>query len=422
MTPNELGLIYWLASQPHKAKEVTLVPNMITAGPLRDLFTDITQGVAASDNFGVIDLVMKYQGNGLSHVDILLNASKECFNYNISGNVKHLENQIRRDHNRAKQISILAEMMEAAKSGNDDQLSSGLADLLSLNRGDEKHDFSFAEMLDNALEWVEHKMSGETHGVSCGFKQLNAALGAFHNSDLIIIAARSAMGKTAFLLNLALKSKGTPGIISAEQPNDQMGLRSMVIESGANMQRIRSGNMSDTDAALIARSMQDLKSMNGRIYDKPQCTIGQVQAKAREWVNKYGVDCLYVDYLQDIRANNTSIPKHEQVAEVSSGLKNIARELKIPVIALAQVNRNVESRPTNKRPGMSDIKDSGQIEQDADQIITLYRDEYYNPDTDKKGVVEVDIKKNRHGQTGCIEMEWRGSSMQFVDRTEDDWH
>lgn len=420
MSIAQTALAYWVISEPHKAKELTIPLSMINDYSLQSILKLAVKGIQERENYSWAELYQDCRDadiEGYGH--ILTNAQTERVNFDIRGDVPSLESKIRKEHNGQEQIKIIAEMLELAKAGDSDAVSAKTSELLGMNRGDEKHDHSFAEMLDKGLEWIQTKASGELHGVSCGYDSLSRCLGAFHNSDLIVIAARSAMGKTAFLVNLALRSNANIGFISAEQPCEQMGIRSMVIDSGANMQSLRAGDLNEYEMALLSDSIERLRSNSGRIYDKPQCTIAQVQQKAREWVHKYGVNALYVDYLQDIKANDQRLPRHEQVGQVADGLKNIARELKIPVITLAQVNRGVESRP-DKRPGMGDIKDSGQIEQVADQILTIYRDEYYHEDSQDKGIVEIDVKKNRHGATGCIRMQWHAKSMQFIDPTEVD--
>lgn len=418
MSAAQLGLAYWVIAEPHKAKQLTISLEMIEDGTLRSIVSIAVKGAETQDGYSWADLYTDCQRAEIKSAGIILTtAQTDRHNYDISGNIPRLESRIRKEFNGRRQIQILTEMIESAQKGDDDRVSSGLSELLTLNRGDEKHDFSFGEMLDRGLEWIQAKRDGETKGVSCGYPMLNSTLGAFHNSDLIVVAARSAMGKTAFLVNLALRSGGNPGIVSAEQPSEQIGIRSMVIDSGVCMQTLRTGDLDNYQMSLLTDSLGRLGDINGRIYDKAGCTIGQVQAIAREWVHKYGINCLYVDYLQNIKANDTKLPRHEQVAQVADGLKNIARELQIPVITLAQVNRNVESRP-EKRPGMGDIKDSGKIEEVADQILTIYRDEYYYSDSPDKGIVEIDVKKNRHGATGCIRMQWQAESMQFVDPTE----
>jgi replicative DNA helicase len=238
-------------------------------------------------------------------------------------------------------------------------------------------------------------------------------IGGFHNSDLVIVGARPAMGKTAFMLNLAINADAPVGIISAEQGMMQMGGRVIAIDGRINTAGIRSGKLEDEDYNRMTASYSRLRDRVIQFYDKPAPTLQDIVRQARKWKHNLDIKALYIDYVQRVKVDGKA-PRHEQIGDVAMGLKELARELDIPVIALAQVNRSVEAR-TNRRPQMGDLKDSGVIEQEADVIAMLYRDEVYDENSQHKGIAEVDIKKNRHGDIGIVRTVWRAEYLRFED-------
>jgi replicative DNA helicase len=260
-------------------------------------------------------------------------------------------------------------------------------------------------------------MSEDGAAMTTGYKQLDEAMGGFFDSDLIIIPARPAMGKTACLLNIILRCGGTPGVISAEQGHDQMGIRTVCIGGKINHHKFRTGQLEEEDWTSMTASIMKFKERNGRIYDKPAPTMLEIEKIARRWVYKNGVDILFIDYAQRISHEDKRMPRWQQNTDIAMRLKELARTLNIPVVALAQVNRDCEKRPS-KRPEMGDIADASAYEKEADAIITLYRDEVYNEDTPDRGVLEMDFKKNRHGPIGVIRMKWEGQYMRVDDFTD----
>ena len=291
--------------------------------------------------------------------------------------------------------------------------------LMTLTQPATKWECGLKEALRAAVESVERAHDkGDLPGVTTGLKDLDEALGGFQDSDLYIVAARPAMGKTAFLCQLALRANVPLGIISTEQPRDQIALRLLAMEGRLNAAKLRSGALEDAGWAKLNESVLSLSEREVRINDQSVITVGELQRQARIWRKRHGIQILFVDYVQRIHASDKKIPRHEQVGEVVMGLKDIARELQIPVVALAQVNREVEKR-NDKRPGMGDIKDSGTIEQEADNVMTLYRDEVYNDDSPDKGVVEIDVVKNRHGPIGTVRAVWLGHCMRFENYCQD---
>lgn len=235
-----------------------------------------------------------------------------------------------------------------------------------------------------------------------------------HPSHLYVTDGYTVTHNTALLLNMALAPNVPVGIVSAEQGHQELGDRFYAIEGRVPMQKIRTARVDDSDFAKMADMLQRTVDRPIHIYDAPGVTITDVMRRARRWKKEYGIRALYVDYLQKIRPAHHHDSRVQEVGEVARSLKDIARELRIPVIALGQVKRDVEMR-ANKRPGMGDLSDSSEIEKEADTIITIYRDEVYNPDTPEKGVAELDICANRSGPSGLIRSVWRGEFLRFED-------
>jgi replicative DNA helicase len=235
-------------------------------------------------------------------------------------------------------------------------------------------------------------------------------LGGAHDSDLVIVGARPAMGKTALLLNFMLAHSLPCGLISAEQPYDQMGGRVLSIRGRVDAEKMRSGRFDTSDLRKLEGAVGDLVDRTCLIYDRSSPTIADVARMARKWKQQNGIRALYVDYVQRIEHSTTSnkANKTERVGEVVRGLKNLARDLEIPVIALAQVNRQADGR----QPGMGDLADSSEIEKEADQIITLFRPAVHDENADPAEAI-LSVEKNRHGPTGIVKAAWLAQTMRF---------
>lgn len=286
--------------------------------------------------------------------------------------------------------------------------------LMALSSTERKYLHSYDESVGLALDDLDSIMSGTKTTIPTGLTDVDRLIGGLNKSDLIIVAARPAMGKTAFMLNMAAANENAPLVFSTEQSNVQAMQRLMCIEGGIAAHKMRTGELDNEDYARAAEATKKIIKAGGWIYDKSGPYMSEIEATAREVYEKHGCTAIYLDYLQRIKHERPSLPRHEQVGDIAMRLKELARELDVPVVALAQVSRAVESR-TDKRPGMGDIKDSGTIEQEADSIMTLYRDEVYDESSPDKGICEVDFKKNRHGGTGIIKTAWIAPSMQFRD-------
>ena len=273
----------------------------------------------------------------------------------------------------------------------------------------------------NALNRIEQasRMKGNVTGLSTGFIDLDYKTAGFHNSDLILIAARPAMGKTAFVLNIAeymaFRSDKCVAIFSLEMSKEQLVNRLLSMESHVDSQHIRTGNMTDMDWENLIESAGVVGKSKLIIDDTPGITIQELRSKCRKYKMEHGLDIIMIDYLQLMSGSGgrSSESRQQEISEISRSLKALARELDVPVIALSQLSRAVESRPDH-RPMLSDLRESGAIEQDADMVMFIYRDDYYNKDTERKGISEIIIAKQRSGPIGTVELVWLPEFTKFA--------
>ena len=257
-------------------------------------------------------------------------------------------------------------------------------------------------------------------GLSTGLRDLDTKINGLNNSDLVLVAARPAMGKSAFALNLgvnvAKKYKKTVAIFNLEMSREQLALRLLASEGFLEMQKLATGKLSEEEWNKLCMASAALSQTDIRIDDNPSITVADISAKCRRLDN---LGLVVIDYLQLMNGSGYGKSGGENrvtvVGEISRALKIMAKELNVPVICLSQLSRAVESR-TDKRPILSDLRESGAIEQDADVVMFLYRDEYYNENTEDKGLAECIVSKNRHGETGTVKMQWFGPYQTFTDR------
>jgi len=276
------------------------------------------------------------------------------------------------------------------------------------------------EAFDRIDKIHKDKDKGAIRGVPSGFADLDNITAGFQNSDLIILAARPSMGKTSLALNLAenaaIDEKITVGIFSLEMSKDQLIDRLLSSQSGVDSWKLRTGNLSDEDFPKIGYAMGILSEAPIFIDDSAGANVMEIRAKARRLQMEHGLGLIIIDYLQlmEGRSRSGESNRVQEISEISRSLKGLARELQVPVIALSQLSRAVEHRD-NKRPQLSDLRESGSIEQDADVVMFMYRDEYYNPDSESKGITEILIKKHRNGPTGMSELFFNPAQMRFSD-------
>ena len=265
------------------------------------------------------------------------------------------------------------------------------------------------------------KQKGNITGLETGFRDLDAKTAGLQKSDLILIAARPAMGKTAFVLNIAeyvaLHSNSTIALFSLEMSKEQLVKRMLAMNSMVDSQKIRTGDLEDDDWDKLVGSVRKIGNSNLVIDDTSGITASELRSKCRKLKIEQGLDLVIIDYLQLMTGagKRKSDSRQQEISDISRSLKVMARELDVPVIALSQLSRAVESRP-DKRPMLSDLRESGAIEQDADIVMFIYRDEYYNPDSEKKGVAEVIVAKQRSGPTGTVNLIFQGMYTRFVSR------
>ena len=282
---------------------------------------------------------------------------------------------------------------------------------------------SMRERVHETFEHIEalFQNKGETAGVRTGFKELDQLIGTLAPGSLNIIAARPAMGKTAFALTIAqhaaLKEGVGVGIYSLEMPAAQLVLRMMCSEARIDMNRVRLGQLSDRDFSRLVDVAGRLSEAPIFIDDTPDLTLMELRARARRLRSQHNVGLIIIDYLQLMSGpggGQKGENRQQEIAAISRGLKALARELGVPVIALSQLSRAVEARP-NKRPMLSDLRESGSIEQDADLVMFIYRDEYYNPHSEKAGIAEIIVGKQRNGPTGTVELQFHAQHVRFND-------
>lgn len=268
----------------------------------------------------------------------------------------------------------------------------------------------------NSIE-AASKNKGSVTGIATGFYDMDYKTAGLQPSDLILIAARPSMGKTAFALNIAeyvaLRSNITTAIFSLEMSQDQLAKRLISMNSRVDSQNIRTGNLSADEWASLMESARVIGNSNLVIDDTSAITVGELRSKCRKLKLEKNLGLVIIDYLQLMSGSKKSESRQQEISEISRSLKSLAREINVPIVALSQLSRAVEQRP-DKRPMLSDLRESGAIEQDADVVMFIYRDEYYNMDTQEPGVSEVIIGKQRNGPTGTVKLAWQSQFTKFA--------
>lgn len=272
-------------------------------------------------------------------------------------------------------------------------------------------------ILEDSFERIDelHKDKDKLRGVPTGFKGLDNILAGLQASDLIIVAARPSVGKTSLALNIAEHVAGTEGIsvalFSLEMSKEQLVDRLLASQAKIDSWKLRTGNLDDDDFPKIGRAMATLSEAPLFIDDSPLINVLEMRTKARRLQAEKGLGLVIVDYLQLMQGGNSE-NRVQEISAISRQLKGLARELSVPIIALSQLSRAVEARP-DKRPILSDLRESGSIEQDADVVLFIYRDELYNPETERKGIAEVIIRKHRNGPIGSVDLLFKQEQTAF---------
>ncbi len=304
-----------------------------------------------------------------------------------------------------------AEILDYAESG-----------IFSIAQRRQKNDYAkIQDVLLENLRIIDEasKNKDKIVGIPTGFKELDEKTSGLQRSDLVIVAARPAMGKTAFALNIAQQSAVKAGssviIFSLEMGKEQLGQRLLAMQARVEMQKLKQGDLDRTDWDRISMASNDLNGTKIVIDDTPGISLMEMRNKCRRLKAEQGLDLVVVDYLQLMKFDGKADSRQQEISAISRNMKLLAREMDCPVIVLSQLSRAPEQRP-DKRPILSDLRESGSIEQDADIVIFLYRDDYYNSETETPGVCEINIAKHRSGPTGKIELTWVSRYTKFSDK------
>ena len=286
------------------------------------------------------------------------------------------------------------------------------------NRGSQEF-VPIRQVVLNAIEKIEKasRNQGSVTGIPTGFIDLDYKTSGFQPSDLILVAARPSMGKTAFVLNIAqymaFRNDVTAAIFSLEMSKEQLVNRLLALESKVDSQNIRTGNLEDEEWAKLIEGANIIGNSHLIIDDKPGISISELRSKCRKYKMEHNLGIIFIDYLQLMTGSGRSESRQQEISEISRSLKALARELNVPVVALSQLSRAVEQRPDH-RPMLSDLRESGAIEQDADVVMFIYRDDYYNKDSENKNIAEIIIAKQRNGPIGPVNLVWMPNYTKFV--------
>ncbi len=291
-------------------------------------------------------------------------------------------------------------------------------EVLQIAMGHVQEDFTdIGEQLQDTFEYIERLQSGQVSGISTGFDDLDEMTGGFEGGDLVVLAARPSMGKTALALNIARNhcqiNQGVVAVFSLEMTKRQLVLRLLMGEAQVDFARFRRGLLTERDMRQLTNSAGQLEAYRMFIDDTGTLNVSDIAAKSRRLNREQKLSLIIVDYIQLIQGRGRNDERREQeVADISRSLKLLAKELDVPVIALSQLNRGPEMRP-NKRPQLGDLRESGAIEQDADLVLFIYRDEVYNEETPDEGIAELIISKQRQGPTGTVRLQFEGKHARF---------
>ena len=271
----------------------------------------------------------------------------------------------------------------------------------------------------NAITNIEKasRIQGNVTGIRTGFGDLDFKTSGLHNSDLVLVAARPSMGKTALVLNMAqhmaFRDDIPVAIFSLEMSKEQLVNRLLAMESHVDAQSLRTGNLRDEDWTRLVEGADIIGRSRLIIDDTPGISISELRSRCRRYKLEFGIQVVMIDYLQLMSGSGRSDSRQQEISDISRSLKALARELDVPVIALSQLSRAVEQRPDH-RPMLSDLRESGAIEQDADVVMFIYRDDYYHKDSERKDIAEIIIAKQRNGPIGTIELVWLPQYTRFV--------
>ena len=339
-----------------------------------------------------------------------------------TANVSYYAKLIKEKATLRRLIEASSEIMELSYEGDDVETVLDIAEqkIFDIAQGRNTTNFSpIKDVLMNTFYKIEelYKNKGQLTGIPSGFPDLDLKTAGFQPSDFILVAARPSMGKTSFALNIAQNAAlltGLPvAIFSLEMSKEQLVNRLICSTANIDSQKLRTGNLDEDDWMKLAAAMTPLSKAPIYIDDTPGIGVMDIRAKCRRLKLEKGLGLVMIDYLQLMQGRGKAENRQQEISEISRSLKSLARELNVPVITLSQLSRAPESR-SDHRPILSDLRESGAIEQDADIVMFLYRDDYYHKDSEKKNIAEVIIAKHRNGPTGTVELLWLAQYTKFV--------
>lgn len=339
-----------------------------------------------------------------------------------TANVSYYAKLIKEKATLRRLIEASSEIMELSYQEDDVETVLDIAEQKIFDIAQGRNTTTFSSMKDILMDTfykIEelYKNKGKLTGIPSGFPDLDAKTAGFQPSDFILIAARPSMGKTSFALNIAQNAAlltGLPvAIFSLEMSKEQLVTRLICSTANIDSQKLKTGNLDEEDWMKLAAAMTPLSKAPIYIDDTPGVTVMDIRAKARRLKLEKGLGLVMIDYLQLMQGRGRAENRQQEISEISRSLKSLARELNVPVITLSQLSRAPETR-SDHRPVLSDLRESGAIEQDADIVMFLYRDDYYHKDSEKKNIAEVIIAKHRNGPTGVVELLWLAQYTKFV--------
>lgn len=343
-----------------------------------------------------------------------------------TSNVRYYANIVKEKSVMRKLIKASNEIINLGYDGSTDVeeiLNTAEKKIFDISQEKASDDFKPINLvLQDTYDMIENLYTNKTEvtGITTGFTDLNKKINGLQRTDLILVAARPAMGKTAFSLNLvqnaALKGGASVAVFSLEMSKEQLVQRMLSAQSNVELSKIKTGTLGESDWPRIIDAMAVLSEASIHIDDTPGIKISEIRSKCRKLKIERGLDFIMIDYLQLMEGDGEN--RQQEIAKISRSLKILAKELDCPVVALSQLSRSPELRKDH-RPILSDLRESGSIEQDADIVMFLYRDEYYHDDSEKKNIGEIIVAKNRHGETGNVELVWFGQVQKFADKVRD---
>ncbi|MCZ6881724.1 MAG: replicative DNA helicase [Gammaproteobacteria bacterium] len=364
---------------------------------------------------------------GLAYLSILANDTPTAVNIKAYANIV-------REYSILRSLIQVGNEISASAYNSDGKPSKQLVDeaerkvfqIADQRAGNHQGFEAINELLGRAVKRVEEMYRSDTTltGIATGFNDFDAKTSGLQKSDLIIVAGRPSMGKTSFAMNLAenaaLHNDNSVAVFSMEMPGEQLALRMMSSLGRIDSHSLRTGKLDDQDWPRLISSVSMLSKAKLFIDDTASLTPTDLRARTRRLKREHGLDLVIVDYLQLMQVGGSTENRATEISEISRSLKALAKELEVPIVALSQLNRSVEQRP-DKRPVMSDLRESGSIEQDADVILFIYRDEVYNDESPDKGTAEIIIRKQRNGPIGTVRLSFLGQYTRFENLAHDDY-